>query len=266
MNSESADNRPRSTTILLVFTAAFAFAFGGFLFLGTWQLQRLSWKLDLIERVEARVNAAPVAAPPRAEWPTISAARDEYRHVRLDGHFIAGKDTRVQAVTAIGAGFWLLSPFQLDDGTIVLVNRGFIPPRWQSEAESPALTTVTGLLRLSETKGGFLRQNDPGADRWYARDVAAIANARGLQQVAPFFIDADFVGAPVVQGESVGGDAMAADPASWPRGGLTVIRFPNNHLVYALTWFALALMVAGAGAYVVREEMAIRKGTRLRSR
>ncbi|MGI4935945.1 MAG: SURF1 family cytochrome oxidase biogenesis protein, partial [Janthinobacterium lividum] len=39
-----------------------------------------------------------------------------------------------------------------------------------------------------------------------------------------------------------------------PAGGLTVIHFPDNHLVYALTWFGLALMVAGASVWMVREE------------
>src|SRR3954470_20013179 len=61
--------------------------------------------------------------------------------------------------------------------------------------------------------------------------LAAAAAARGLSQVAPFFIDAD----------------DTPNPGGWPRGGLTIISFPNNHLVYALTWFCLALMLAGAG-------------------
>ena len=88
---------------------------------------------------------------------------------------------------------------------------------------------ITGLLRISEPKGGFLRNNVPQHNRWYSRDVAAIATARGLHDVAPFFVDAD------AGSQSAGG----------PIGGLTVVRFPNNHLIYALTWFALAFMLAG---------------------
>ncbi|PMW08503.1 Surfeit locus 1 family protein, partial [Pseudomonas sp. GW456-11-11-14-TSB2] len=86
--------------------------------------------------------------------------------------------------------------------------------------------TVTGLLRLTEPKGAFLRYNDPGTNRWYSRDVSAISTARGLGPVAPYFIDAD-----------------AGPAATAPVGGLTVERFTNNHLVYGLTWFALAVMV-----------------------
>ena len=216
--------------------------FAGFVALGTWQVERRAWKLGLIERVNQRVSAPAADAPALSEWPHVNAANYEYRHVRLTGQFIAGRDVRVQAVTNIGSGFWLLAPLQLADGTVVLVNRGFVPPKWTpapldaTVPDAGANVTVTGLLRLTEPGGGFLRSNDPSADRWFSRDVAAIAQARGLRQVAPYFVDAD------ADAASTG---SAPDPAA-PVGGLTVVAFHNSHLVYALTWYALALMVAGA--------------------
>lgn len=247
MSSESSNRRrnPHGAATLVVFAVAFIFAFGGFVSLGIWQLQRLSWKLDLIERVQARVHAAPVPPPVPAQWPAVSAARDEYRRVRLEGHYLPGPDTRVQALTAFGSGFWLLSPFQLRDGSVVLVNRGFVPPSQTAEPPSAGETEVIGLLRLTEQGGGFLRGNAPAADRWHSRDVTAIATARGLDRVAPYFVDAE---------------AAAAQEGApqWPRAGLTVLRFNNNHLGYALTWFALALLVAWAGWRVVREERKLR--------
>ncbi|MBY0408543.1 MAG: SURF1 family protein, partial [Burkholderiaceae bacterium] len=48
--------------------------FAGFIALGIWQVQRLSWKLDLIERVAQRITAAPSAPPPRAQWATLNMA------------------------------------------------------------------------------------------------------------------------------------------------------------------------------------------------
>ena len=96
---------------------------------------------------------------------------------------------------------------------------------------------MTGLLRVTEPNGGFLRANDPASNRWSSRDVEAIARARGLADVAPYFIDAD----------------AASDPGAWPRGGLTVIRFPNSHLVYALTWFGMALLSLAGMGLVLRE-------------
>ncbi|RZJ13040.1 MAG: SURF1 family protein, partial [Haliea sp.] len=49
-------------------------AFAGFIALGTWQLERRAWKLDLIERVTQRVQAPPVSAPEPADWPRIERA------------------------------------------------------------------------------------------------------------------------------------------------------------------------------------------------
>lgn len=214
--------------------------------LGVWQLQRLSWKLDLIRQVDARVHAAPVPAPGPSAWPSLTAGRDAYRHVRVRGRFLAGRDTLVQAATVLGSGFWVMSPLKTPQGYVVLINRGFVP------AERPAIAApaagdvqVQGLLRLTEPHGGFLRANDPPDGRWYSRDVGAIAAARGLGPAAPYFVDA------------------AADPgapAGAPVGGLTVVAFANNHLVYALTWFTLALMVAGAATLVVREDRRVRRG------
>ena len=232
-----------ATTRRIVLAAGAALLFAGFAALGTWQVQRRSWKLALIERVEQRVRAPVAAAPGPALWPAVNAADHEYRHVGVSGRFVEGPPVLVQAVTELGGGFWVLSPLRQADGSVVLVNRGFVPPGWREPAAGvPAgPVTVTGLLRLSEPGGGFLRRNDPAGERWYSRDVAAIAAARGLAGTAPYFIDADATpGAPT--------------DGSRPIGGLTVVRFQNNHLVYAITWYTLALMVAGAALWLAREE------------
>ena len=212
--------------------------------LGTWQVRRLSWKEALIARVDARVHAPPVAPPDEAAWPTVTAASDEYRHVSVDGVFLNDHETLVQAVTDLGAGFWVMTPLRTATGATILVNRGFVPsdrrdPASRPEGEIVGETEVTGLLRMSEPKGGFLRTNDPRANRWFSRDVAEIATARGLPTNAPFFIDAD----------------SATNPGGYPVGGLTVISFPNNHLVYAATWYVLAVMLVGAIVRLVRDRV-----------
>lgn len=196
--------------------------------LGVWQLERRAWKLDLIARVESRIHAAPAAFP----WAGGDPRDLEYARVRVTGVFDHGRETLVQALTARGAGFWVLTPLRTADGTI-LINRGFVPedrrePAARAAGQVAGATTVTGLVRLSEPRGGFLRSNDPGADRWYSRDVTAIAAARGLVDVAPQFVDAD----------------ATPNPGGLPIGGLTVVAFRNTHLVYALTWFALAALAA----------------------
>ncbi|WP_411675561.1 SURF1 family protein [Caulobacter segnis] len=212
-----------------------------FVLLGAWQVQRRAWKLDLIARVEQRLHAEPTPAPGPEAWPRISR-EDAYRRVRLTGVFDHDAETLVQAVTERGPGFWVLTPLRTDRGFTVLVNRGFVPTEHKAAAsrragDSAGPVTVVGLLRMTEPHGGFLRQNQPGQGRWYSRDVQAIGAAHRLANVAPYFVDAD----------------AAPNPGGWPLGGLTVVRFPNSHLIYALTWFGLALLTSGAGLYVARD-------------
>jgi surfeit locus 1 family protein len=212
--------------------------------LGTWQVQRRAWKHDLIARVDARIHADAVPAPGRADWPALDAGGDAYRRVFATGTFADDRETLVQAVTELGGGYWVMTPLVGTDGSTILVNRGFVPvekrdPTTREIGRRVAETRVTGLLRMSEPGGGFLRHNDPAGDRWYSRDVTAIAAARGLGPTAPYFIDAD----------------ADPNPGGYPVGGLTVVAFSDNHLVYALTWFALAIMAAAGGAYVIRDGM-----------
>jgi surfeit locus 1 family protein len=208
--------------------------------LGIWQLQRLSWKLDLIARVEARLKAPAAPAPGPADWTGITATADEYRRVALQGHYLDAAETLTMAVTERGPGFWVLAPFRADAGFTVLVNRGFVPEAKRAPGDRRKVASqeakLVGLLRPSELGGGFLRSNDPAAGRWYSRDVAAIAEARQIGEVAPYFIDAD----------------STSEPGPLPQGGMTQVSFRNPHLVYALTWFCLALMSAGALAYLLR--------------
>lgn len=257
--------RLRRAVLLVVGIALFL----GFIALGTWQVQRRVWKLDLIERVDQRVHAAPVALSPASAWPGITADSHEYLPVSATGRWLPGKTVLTQAVTALGSGFWVVSALEQGDGTQVLVNRGFIPQdqraEWASKTDSSAEpVTVQGLVRMTEPKGGFLRRNEPAEQRWFSRDVAAIAQALQLPRAAPFFIDAGLpqrgVANPTAEAVEVAGTAATAAGTTWPRAGLTTIRFPNSHAVYALTWYGLALMVLGAGWFVVRYER--RQGAR----
>jgi surfeit locus 1 family protein len=281
--------RDRRSPVFLAIAGTLAVLFFVlFVALGTWQVKRRVWKLDLIARVEQRVHATPAAAPAPAEWPNVTAAADEYRHVVATGTFLDDSQTLVQAVTDLGAGYWVLTPLRLADGSIVLVNRGFvsaddrdrvrpgaiaqatatmIPPGTMAQPTETSAETarVTGLLRMTEPRGGFLRHNDAAANRWYSRDVQAIAAARGLTRVAPYFIDAEAAVGRPTSGASTS-SAVAAAPGDTaaraaangrglvPVAGLTVITFHNSHLVYAITWYTLALMVAGAIWLGIRSE------------
>ena len=226
---------------LLIAIAAFATV--GFSALGIWQVERRAWKLALIERVEQRVHAAPVSAPGPAEWAGLSRENAEYRRVTATGRFASEQQTLVRAVTELGEGFWLMAPLRTSGGFTVLVNRGFVPQGWRERDPSNAAVTVTGLLRLSEPRGAFLRSNAPAENRWYSRDVEAISHAQHLSGTAPYFIDAE--------ADNVAGPSSGQPPVA----GLTVVHLRNSHLQYAITWFTLALMALGLGVRVARTRL-----------
>ena len=233
---QASEAKRGALTALLVLAALL------FTALGTWQVQRRAWKLDLIAAVDQRIHAAAQPAPGPDAWPAFSAQAEAYTHVQVSGTLLHDRETLVQAVTELGAGSWVLTPLRTDAGWTVLVNRGFVPqdraaPASRRDSLLPGRITVIGLLRVSEPGGGFLRSNDPAQGsqgRWYSRDVSAIAAARGLGVAAPYFIDAD----------------AAPNPGGFPIGGLTVVSFRNSHLIYAVTWFSLAALGA-AGLWML---------------
>ncbi len=224
-------------------------AFVAFMALGWWQLERRTWKQALIHTVSQRLQAPPRPLPPPASWPQ-DVSGWAYLKVSLSGRFIPGRNLLVAATTTLGSGYWVLSPLALDERQTVLINRGFVP---QGQRQSllagvdPSLpqgpVSLTGLLRLSEPGGAFLRSNQPGQQRWYSRDLAQMAAALQLTDNAPFFIDAA-AGAPGSPG------------APGPTGGLTVVSFRDPHLSYALTWFTLALMSLAGLFMLFREKTA----------
>ena len=216
-----------------------ALLFAVFCALGVWQLERRTWKLDLIAQVERQLAQSPTPAPGAEQWPSLGAD-DTYRPVKISGHYLHDQATLVQAMTRLGSGYWVITPLQTNAGFAVLVNRGFVDQPHRQDYSRPAGTvTISGLLRLTEPGGRVLRPNVPAEDRWYSRDVAAIAQKRGLSgaALAPYFIDAD----------------RQSETAEWPAGGLTVVKFRNTHLSYALTWFALASLSLLAGGIVLRK-------------
>jgi len=205
--------------------------------LDAWQVQRMEWKRGLIAEREAAL-ALPSAAPPRT---LDEARRMEFRHVTEEGVFLHDKEIFVGASAGSGRiGYHVLTPLREADGRVVFVNRGFIPsqlkdPATRAAGQITGTVRVTGLLRLPpEGKPGwFLPDNRPDKNYWFWVDLPAMSAETGLADVAPFYIDAD----------------AAPSPGGWPQGGVTRVVLPNDHLQYAITWFALAIgMIA---VYVV---------------
>ena len=197
--------------------------------LGFWQVERLFWKRELIAERQAAVEAAPVAAPRNLE----EALGMEFRHVRDEGVFLHDKEIFLGATSEAGRqGYQVLTPLLEPQGRIVVVNRGFLPtelkdPAKRSAGQIAGTVHVQGLLRLPPERkpNWFLPDNRPDLNYWFWVDLPAIAAADKLVQVAPFYIDAD----------------ASPNPGGWPKGGVTRLALPNDHLQYAITWFSLAV-------------------------
>jgi len=200
--------------------------------LGIWQIERLHQKEALIASVSAGMRAAPV---PLADALRDGAANAEWHHVTVSGHFLHDKEAYLFSQGPMGAvGVQIITPLVQPDGKTVLVDRGFVPqamkdPSTRPSGQVPGEITLTGVLRLSQQPGSFTPLADPKARLWFVKNVPEIAAADDVAVDAPIIVEAD----------------AAPNPGGWPKGGQTVVDFPNDHLQYALTWFGLALTLAG---------------------
>jgi len=200
--------------------------------LGTWQVQRMGWKAELMDRVAQRAASAPVPLPASLDDP----AAWEFRPVSLAGRFQNDRELLVIARPHQGqAGYEVVTPLRrADGGGVVLVNRGFVPMDRRDPASRAAglvegETLVRGVVRLPQPPGLFQPDNRPGADIWLRVDPPTMAASRRLAgPVAPFTVEA-------LPGQSPGGLPTGIEPR---------VELPNNHMQYAFTWYALAATLA----------------------
>ena len=229
----------RRTGGLVLFSVLACAAFVTLIALGTWQLERKAWKEALIDTIEQRVMASPAALPPRERWTSLDSADDEFRRVTLRGEFLPGREGRVYTVGSglrediKGPGYFAFAPVRLADGSVVVVNRGYVANAQPDATLKPiglAAGTVelVGAMRWPEAPGWFVTGHDVRADLWFARDHLAMAAFYGWGPVAPFYIDQE---APVPAG-------------GVPRPSPLKVNLRNEHLQYALTWFGLAAVLA----------------------
>ncbi len=208
--------------------------------LGIWQLDRRAWKENLLQTVNARLAAEPEGLPPRASWSKLRQDVDEYRRVVFSAEFIPGEEAFVYTSGSAfrpdvnEPGYWVLAPARLAGGSIVVVNRGFVPANKKDPATRPGgapdgLVDIVGMMRWPEPRGMFTPDDEPKNNVWFVRDPKAIADTKKWATIAPFYIDME-------SPQPTGG---------LPRAGKAEVRLPNNHLQYAITWFGLALALAG---------------------
>jgi len=217
--------------------------------LGTWQVNRLAWKEALLAAIDERIHSAPRTLA-EVELQFTQFGDVDYEPVAVSGTFDHGGEQHFLATYEGQSGFYVYTPLALADGRSIFVNRGFVPYDDKDPVTRPAgqvggTVTVSGLARnpLAEKPSSMLPDNDVTKNIFYWKDVSAMAKSAGVDssKLLPFFVDA----------------GPAENPGGLPVGGVTIIDLPNSHLQYALTWYGLAVGLAGVlGVWLWRRRAA----------
>ncbi|XP_012286431.1 surfeit locus protein 1 [Orussus abietinus] len=210
--------------------------------LGTWQVQRLKWKTELMEKLKLRTSAEPQELPEDL----FEIQSMEYYPIKVKGRFLYDKEFLVgpksltvhqdgnQGNSGIFSGKskignHVITPFKVENRNItILVNRGWVPKNYKVHeelSEVPKTVEITGLVRSHETRPPFLPHNSPGAGVWYYRDLNAMAELTGA---APVMID------------MVANDT----PSKGAIGGQTIVNLRNEHFSYIVTWYSLSAVTS----------------------
>lgn len=214
--------------------------------LGTWQLHRLQWKEHLVAEIETRRHAVP-ADLASVERKAKAGDDIDYLPVTTSGTFDHAHEQYFFATYDGEVGYHVYTPLIVGDGRIVFVNRGFVAEAMRDQAKRiegqvPGTATVTGLARarLDGKPSWVVPDNEPARRLYFWKDLDAMAASAAVpkDKLVAFFIDAD----------------AAPNPGGWPRGGVTQIDLPNNHLSYALTWYGLAVVLVVVSALAFRRK------------
>jgi surfeit locus 1 family protein len=199
--------------------------------LGIWQVQRMQWKEELLANLSHELDAAPT--PLNAGMLADGLPPQSFRHVEFEAALPAHIPVTFAAKYNHGSlGYHVISLMELKDGGTVLVNRGWIPQAMrdtllleESRRSKPDEITVTGLLRPLPRRGWFIPDNNAADNMWFWYDAPAIATQLGM-------------GAP----PQLVVEATAISPkTNYPMPAKAEITLRNDHLMYALTWFGMAL-------------------------
>lgn len=198
--------------------------------LGTWQVQRLDWKTKLMAKYEDRLVRQPLPLPPRIDPDAIHEF--DYRRVYATGQFRHDKEMLIGPRTQDGKdGFLVVTPFVRENGSTILINRGWISKekRYQVDRDPGSLPkgeiTVSGLLREPWKRNLFTPSNKPLEGKFYFPDVHEMAKAVNAE---PVWIE-----------ETMKPDLLVSydrEAKGIPIGRAAEVNLRNNHFQYIFTW------------------------------
>lgn len=208
--------------------------------LGTWQLQRMAWKEGLLAEIAARLRSSPVSIPAKPD-----EATHQFLQIRLEGRLMEEELAILTTRRPYGPGFKIVSPFELDDGRRIMVDRGFVPEAQKAPESRPAepdmgLAIASGTLFWPNEVDGFTPDPDPAKNLWFARDLRKMADVLGTEPVLVSLTT------PIT--------------GQWPEPAPVAHAIPNNHLSYAVTWYLLALVWLVMTAIWIRGQLRKSRG------
>lgn len=205
--------------------------------LGSWQVQRMMWKNDTNAFRQARAQSEAIALP--ADVEDIDAML--FRPVWLEGQFQHEKELFLAARSyRSNPGYQVITPFERTDGTVILVNRGWIPldrrdPASRAEGQIEGMVRIEGLLNTSVEPGWMTPDNVPDENFWYWLDMPSLSAQAGIA-ARDYLVDA----------------GPATNPGGYPIGGQTILELRNSHVQYVVTWFAMALTLGAITILMLR--------------
>ncbi|RHZ69193.1 hypothetical protein Glove_287g12 [Diversispora epigaea] len=220
-------NKTLFTQIILILAPIITFG------LGTWQVQRLRWKVGLIEEYEDRLSKSPIILPKNIKIETLPEYF--YRRVKTFGKFRHDQEMLIGPRTLNNnLGYYVITPLERENGTTILVKRGWISrdkiDSLLRRNDQNELVSIEGLLKNSEKKSWFTPKNEPDQNRWIWNDIENMAERIGAQ---PVLIEQNLVCSPHLINQTIQ-DGI-------PVGKIPIVDLRNTHLQYAITWYSLSL-------------------------
>ena len=198
------------------------------LFLGQWQLDRLDWKQSILVEIESKISGLPRPLPSDVE-----ETMHKYLPVQLSGK-IKGSFIKVMASQKfIGAGYRIIVPFELEKGSMILVDLGFIRHEFSPDISLGDNLSITGNLHWPKEVDFFTPAPDLKNNIWFARDVKELSKELGTETI-------------LVVAKSFSPSIIHLDPLP-----INTENIPNNHKQYAITWFSLAFIWLGMGVFFI---------------
>ncbi|WP_299930122.1 SURF1 family protein [uncultured Pelagimonas sp.] len=198
--------------------------------LGTWQIQRLSWKSDILAEIDQKIAGDPQPLPR-----VISPSEQRYMPVTMAGTIETGALFVLVSVKRRGPGWRVISPFTTDDGRRVLLDRGFVPTDAKGAPLATGPATVLGNMHWPDDRNSSTPDNDITNNTWFARDIQQMAETLDTEPLL------------VITRELSPAD-KGMTPLPVDSSGVA-----NDHLQYAVTWFSLAgIWILMTGVWIRR--------------